>query len=240
MEVAQRAEEFGDRRATASFLEPPSWREALGKLGKERMEASVEAYGGYDGAERRRVIAWPSGAEAVELRDYISEISVEGSSLAHRRILGTLTRAGLDRSKVGDVIVAREGERAAVAVHPSIELAAAHALTVAIGKRGSVEPSSGAMSDMAERSEIEAERVSRTVPSLRADALVAAATGESRTRAREMAEKGSVRVNWVEANPDDRVEIGDNLSVRGFGRVIVESAEPTRRGRFAALLALRS
>ena len=62
-----------------------------------------------------------------------------------------------------------------------------------------------------------------TVASLRLDAVVAASFNYSRNRAKQLIERGQVRVNWEEIDrPDYELASRDLISVRHGGRIKVQ------------------
>ncbi|WP_373819991.1 S4 domain-containing protein, partial [Weissella soli] len=64
------------------------------------------------------------------------------------------------------------------------------------------------------------ETSSLTVSSLRLDTIVANGYNISRTHAKELVERGAVRVNWTDIDrPDFMLAVNDLISVRKFGRL---------------------
>ena len=62
--------------------------------------------------------------------------------------------------------------------------------------------------------------INTTVSSLRLDTIVANGYNVSRTHAKELVERGMVRVNWTEIDrPDFMLAVNDLISVRRFGRM---------------------
>ena len=77
-----------------------------------------------------------------------------------------------------------------------------------------------------------------TVASLRLDAVVASGFHLSRTDAAELIVAGHVKLRHLPTErPDARVQEGDAVSVRGYGRLTVEQVgNPTKKGRLPVTL----
>ena len=153
--------------------------------------------------------------------------------LGHRDCLGSILGTGLERDKVGDVIVTDRGFQAVVAAEVVDFL-----LTnlTHVGKAPvSVDPI-----DL-EQLEVAPERVKEikaTVASLRLDAVASSGFGVSRTRMARDIKAERVKLNWKPVrDPAHDVAEGDILSIRGRGRVVVEEIQgTTRKGRIGVLL----
>ena len=77
-----------------------------------------------------------------------------------------------------------------------------------------------------------------TVPSLRLDAVLASGMKMSRARAAELIREGAVAVEHRQETRTDRLlEEGQQLSIRGFGRIrLREVGDRTRKERWPILL----
>ena len=188
----------------------------------------------FDGAERRRVIVSGSGKRQRDVKDaqqqgsnvlaeVHSSVLRHDDAVSHRRALGALLNGGgIDRSKVGDMIVSSDGLRIACAITPNLVGAACSALP------GLAEPHPGALKQLYAETNAELladsnAHITRTVPSMRADALAAAALDLSRSQARDLAERGCILANWQEMKAHSHLEGSETVTVRGHGRFYVHS-----------------
>lgn len=216
------------------FLDPHGLKVAAGVI-ESIPAASYRAYGGYPGAERRRLLVFPQFYLVELLEDPVSAIELEspGAGLSHRDCLGAILGTGLKRDMVGDILVTGRGFQAVVAVESvefllhNLDRIGAHPV-----RAYEIDP---------ERLEVEPERVREikaTVASLRLDAVAGAGFGASRTKMAREIKSERVKVNWAPVtSPSHTVSEGDVLSIRGRGRVIVEQvAGTTRKGRINILL----
>ena len=82
------------------------------------------------------------------------------------------------------------------------------------------------------------DRKRMTVSSMRVDAIVKAASGVSREDAQKLVTQGHVKLNHEEiTSPTKTAESGDILSVRGYGRYKILSADAvSRSGRIAVYI----
>ncbi|MFZ2876943.1 MAG: S4 domain-containing protein, partial [Enterococcus aquimarinus] len=65
-----------------------------------------------------------------------------------------------------------------------------------------------------------------TVSSLRLDTVISTVFNISRQRSKQLIESGKIKVNWVESErPDFMLDLLDIVSIRGFGRLQIQSIE---------------
>lgn len=215
--VNQASKEY--RPILTSFLNPRQ-RYILTSLVNRQSELKQEAQGIFDEAESQRVLIMPDYYEA-KLADFEMtlleiEYSQKFATLQHRTILGALVHNGLKRESFGDIVV-DENQRWQVAVSNAIVPFIQQNL-VRMGRQ-KVKAVPVAVTQVITLVQ-EWVETDVTVTSLRLDTLVAQAYHLSRTQAKELVERGLVRVNWTDiSQPDFNVETGDLLSVRGYGRV---------------------
>ena len=184
------------------------------------LPAPYSLYGGAEGCERR--VARFGYAEGDDTEGYpidIIEIAPKSekfaSDLTHRDFLGALMHTGVEREKIGDIIV--RGKRAYAFVEAS--LAPYFADTLETVGRTSVVCRAGAV--VPEGELFRAEESIVRVSSLRLDALIAQAFRLSRGDAAELFTAERVFVNGALAKgPSAAPKEGDIISARGFGRFI--------------------
>ena len=236
----------------SSFLSPREIYYATRYLNHRGV--SFFAFGGYLGAERKRLYFVPDYvALSEELRNdpedelacieaiggygiesQISALRIVGSgyrALAHRDFLGSLLGLGLERSVLGDVAVEDEQGRSAVVF---CETRIADFIEDALGR---VANDKVKISRLEISSYVPPKRdftaITDTVASSRLDGVVAALCGLSREKARDAVVGGLVEINFErEERPDRTVTPPALISVRGVGRFRVRSlSDRTRKGR---------
>ncbi|HBL35283.1 MAG TPA: photosystem II S4 domain protein [Firmicutes bacterium] len=204
-------------------------------------------FGGYRKAERQRMVLVPAFylTEAVESplaylsikppakKGKVAPSGAEEPCFTHRDVLGALLGLGLKREKIGDLLLTKDEAQAIVAeeiadfIQTNLTKVGALAVTVE-----AIDP---------EQLNIPVERVKEiksTVASLRLDAVAGIGYGVSRSRMAREIKMAKVKVNWRPVtDPDYKVDVGDVLSMRGRGRVVVaELGGETKKGRLVVKL----
>lgn len=193
--------------------------------------------GGYPAAERQRLVIGPEYLDMQEVDNALVMLAVTGNlkyqNLAHRDFLGSILGLGIKREKIGDIIVNDNG--CLVIVDESISgyiinnLTKVHRVSVVV-KRTAFET--------LELPEEKTKEIRTTVSSLRIDAVAAAGYGVSRTKMALDITAEKVKVNWnTVSDPSFNVKEGDKISIRGRGRVEVETVKgETKKGRLSVIL----
>ncbi len=175
--------------------------------------------GGFEGAERKRLLLSPSWEDEDRMDNHIQYIRIQPTdkketSLGHRDYLGAIMNLGFKREKVGDILVQ---EREATAM---IDESLTDYLCLQLERVGH----SKVVIERIDREnlrlpEVEPATINCTVSSLRLDAVLAAACRISRTDAADLIEAGRVQLNHhVTEKCAASVKEEDLLSVRGYGR----------------------
>lgn len=191
--------------------------EAEQALAKQYLESigfdSFGFYGGYENSERKVLCldyydddpVYPISALEFKFR--------QADKLTHRDFLGALMSLGIERETVGDILV--EDGRCVVFVKTEI----ADYIKSQISKigRAGVRVSDADVSSLPKgRGE---EEKSVIVSSLRLDNIVAAISGASREKTKNLILSGNVTLNFFECtNISKSVCEGDVLTVRGKGK----------------------
>ncbi|MDQ0190986.1 hypothetical protein JI721_00945 [Alicyclobacillus cycloheptanicus] len=195
------------------FLSP---REQMLALSVGRREGLFAAgWGGYEGAERQRMLLMPGDWQPQHADFQVAALVLEAQEpLAHGAVLGSLLGTGVDRRKVGDIAVL--GAKAYVAVCRDL---VPH-LQAELRQVGRSSVSLTPVNEALAWPPTVYEPVVISVASLRLDTVVAQACHWSRGRAQAAVEAGQVSLNHTPCeHPDEVVQPGDTLSVRGFGRI---------------------
>lgn len=244
-DMRKRAERY--ELCVGSFLSPREQHYALQKLQSVSTEAFGVLYGGYDGSERNRLFILPDYLKredgvytAATLRAMIPELSeesvrvlsIDGSGyrrLTHRDYLGSLLGLGIERNKLGDIIVKDD----------------CHALVFCDGAMadyilGGLHRVGGDTVKVAETSvddDFSVERrmraISDTVASPRLDSIVSCLIGTSREKTQDLIREGLVEVDYETCDKKDKTpREGAVVSVRGYGKYVIQSvSEQTKKGR---------
>ncbi len=194
-------------------------------------DITADEWGGYHGAERSKIMFRQVG-HAGETDWQIAAVCAEWDPryrlIGHRDVLGSLLGLGLERDVFGDVIM--RGATAQVVVDTPL---AAYLLQewkhiANIGVRVTPLP----LTDIVPKEEV-CKELRATVASLRLDAIGAAGFGISRSKMAAAVAAEKVRVNWQRAKgPAQTLAVGDVISFRGRGRVILaELTGTSRKGR---------
>ena len=162
----------------------------------------------------------------------IAPLAISGSTyvnLTHRDYMGSILGLGLEREVVGDIVP--RDDHSALIFSSEVTAEFIKGTLTKIG-RDTVKISNF---DIPAGYEIEKKLEEKLViaASPRLDAVVAGFTGASRADAKSLCLGGFVDVNHLtEESPDRALGVGDTVSVRGYGKFIINSfAGETRSGR---------
>lgn len=196
-----------------------------------RVAASFD--GGWPDAERVQVCFHPAWAEA-EFTAVWLEIrwAAKFAHVEHRDLLGSLMGLGMDRAFFGDLIALED--RAYLLVLPEMAVR----LPMEWDKAGNVPIKVKVLEETPVIEPPKGDLLRDTVASLRLDCILAAGMKTSRSRAAEIIRTGAVAVEHMPEERTDRVlEVGQLLSIRGFGRIrLMEVGNPTRKDRLPVML----
>lgn len=183
-------------------------------------------FGGYEDSERKKFGVFPEWEEASTDAFPITAVKISckySKKLTHRDYLGTIMSLGIDRSKTGDICVG-DGE-AYVFVDDDI----AEYIKANISKIANV----GVNVTLEKCSEVKTaqkryEMKSLVCASMRLDAVCAAICGKSRENIKRMINLGEIKLNYKEETDLSKsVKEGDLLSLKGYGRFILQSIDGT-------------
>ena len=212
------------------FLSPREQRLAQAMLNAAGIRTGYVFDGGCGEAERKILVflpAWmeePAGDELVFLR-----AAFHGEeSLTHRDILGSLMGLGVTRERVGDILVSPHS--ADIVAAPSLrdfflrEWTQAGRVKLTVTEIGREE---------LRLPQAQVKVIRDTVPSLRLDAVAAAAFSMSRGRAAELIAAGKVNLDHVPCLKGDKpVAEGAVLTARGFGKAkLTQVGGLSKKGR---------
>ena len=222
----------------------PLWTDFLDPAQLEQVKAVLtwnngirfRVFGGYSKAERQRLVIYPDYyiAEAIEpTLAYLQISSNSPEELTHRDYLGSLLALGLKREKIGDLLVS--GAVCQVILVPELVpfiLTQLDRVGNSRVKTIEIDPEQLNLPNVREK------EIRTTVASLRLDAIAALGFGESRTKMAREIRAERLKVNWKPVkNPDQPVNPGDVISMRGRGRVVFrEQSGTSKKGRLGVVL----
>lgn len=199
---------------------------------------NYKLYGGYEEAERKVAIIYPEKYDEKMLEKNYSKIlkivriklpEEEQGKYSHRNYLGGIVKLGLNREKLGDILVANEGaDIITVENFANILKEQLPSLTRFENSNITIEEIQNL-----KRREIKIEEVKIIVPSLRLDNIVSDLARTSRSKAVQIMAQERVFINGKnETKPSKQVKLNDVITIRGKGRfTIKEFAGTTRSGR---------
>jgi len=205
---------------------------------KNLFSAGYETYGGYELSERQMAAFLPD-AFSYDYRYPVKVIKISpanrkfAESLSHRDYLGALMNLGIDRCKLGDILVDED----------SALLFAAEGIAGYIAENLSQVRHTIVTTEIKDTADISYtpryETVKGTVSSIRLDTVLAAAYPLSRSKLSVFIESGKVFINGkLITGNGHSVKEGDVISVRGLGRIVYEGIiSETKKGRY--LISLR-
>ena len=218
--------------AATVFLSPREQQLARALLNAAGVRAGYVLDGGYEEAERKRLVFLPDWAGEESAGDELAFLRADfhgaDSALTHRDILGSLMGLGVVRERVGDILVSPHS--ADIVADPSLRdfflrewrEAGRVKLTVSEIAREELRVP-----------QVQVKTIRDTVSSLRLDAVTAAAFSMSRGKAAELIAAGKVNLDHVPCiKPDKPVAEGAVLTARGLGKArLTEVGGLTRKGR---------
>ncbi len=211
----------------------------LHTIPKGELYTSYVTFGGYDYSERQMVAFLPD-ALSYNYEYPISVLKISpiqkkfSDVLSHRDYLGAILNLGIERCKIGDILV--EAGCAFVFVQTSMTDYLRESLCRI--KHTSVIV---ALEDMRDFHYVpKTKEISGTVSSLRLDSLLALAFSSSRSKLVAYIEGGKVFVNGKLITSNGyQIKEHDIISVRGLGRFkYIGNAAQTKKGRYFITLEL--
>lgn len=217
------------------FLDPHERAVALATLnGLRAMRTAYAFWGG--AADAERVFLGIGDGEAPDPANFpVTAVEItwrlktSRTTLTHRDFLGTVLSLGLERRRIGDIRVG-EGRCVLFAEKPLGSYIAEN--LVRVGGTGVISRENSAAAADAQPV---FQAISDTVASPRLDCITAALVNTSRAEAARLVEAGRVALNFLECtDPVRKVHDESAVSIRGYGRFLVDSVGPvTRKGRLS-------
>ncbi len=221
--------------AYSFFLNETERAEAELYLRGRTEDLCVRFFGGYDDAERTRLFIYPEYYELADISDCIKAVEIRGSgyeTLRHSSFLGALTSLGIDRAKMGDIVM-RENSAILFADEKIAEFLLSEPAPLTRVGRDTVRIFGYSLSEDFGNTR-EYKDIFDTVASPRLDCVVSSLASLSREKAKALIVSGQVMINHITEEKTDRaVESGDVVTVRSYGKFRVESlSDKTKKDRY--------
>ncbi|HLS06754.1 MAG TPA: YlmH/Sll1252 family protein [Bacillota bacterium] len=214
LELVQRTYE---RRLT-DFLDPREQEIVQSIIGENNSDFNWQFFGGSKASERQRAIIAPFYEEITN--NCFQLALLEGTyndkfmSITHQDVMGTFLSLGIDRNKLGDIVIAN-GVFQFFTDDTIVPYLQTNFISV---KRARITLQRKSLSDRLEPNE-QWKTFENVVPSLRLDAVIRSLFNISRKQATTLVKRGHVKVNFkVVDELAHTLNEGDLLSVRGKGR----------------------
>lgn len=231
-ETVQRNQKF----RISGFLDPFG-QEIAETVAANYDRIRVDFAGGYQGAERCRAVFihedFPGGMPEAGIECIEAAWNGQFARLSHRDVLGALMGLGIERDRIGDLLVANDRVRILCDSKMAEYLLASLTQIGAVG----VSCARMALSEIAPKEE-RCKEIRATVASLRVDSIAASGFGSSRSRAAADIAADKLKLNWQPVKSASKiVKEGDILSLRGRGRLeVAEVRGTTKKGRTVVVL----
>lgn len=225
--------------ATCSpFLNETQRAETAEYLRGRTGELMTAFFGGYEDSERTRLFIYPEYYDFEELCGCIRAVEIKGSGyveLRHSSFLGALTSLGIDRSKMGDIVI-KDNSAILFADEKIAEFLLSDPSPLSRVGRDTVKIREFEVTaDFGKNREYK--DIFDTVASPRLDSVVASLASLSRERAKQLILSGQVMVNHI---PRDKTDItvneGDVVTVRSYGKFRIGAlSDRTKKDRYKLL-----
>lgn len=204
--------------------------------------AAIRLYGGYEGAERQ-IAAFLPDALSFEFEDSmfpiqcvkISPISKKFcENLSHRDYLGALVHLGIERCKLGDIVIKEKDAYVFCQEHLT------EFLFQNLNKIRHTNVKLTRIDNPEELPKPTLKEIRGTVASVRLDSMISLAFSSSRNSMLGLIEGGKVYVNGkISTSNGHPLKEGDIVSVRGYGKFRYEKIlQTTKKGRYGVLISL--
>lgn len=203
---------------STDFLDPYERRIAISIL-NQFDELSYSELGGIKTAERKTIVIYPHYYNLDDCDITIKSLMIHGyiSKFTHRDFLGSILSLGINREKIGDILI--HENYAQIVVKKEIS----DFILITLNKIGreNVRIKEIPINSL-KAMDIQYKELTTTVSSLRLDAVISSSLNLSRNDSQKLIDSGSVKLNWEPIEKIHReVEEGDIVSIRGYGRFIV-------------------
>ena len=220
--------------ASTDFLDP--YERSLAKSILNRFdEINYLENGGIDQAERKIISIYPHYLDSSTVENEIVALRLTGDlqELSHKDYLGGILSLGINRTKIGDILLHNDY----VDIIVKSELSDFIILNAnKIGNQNITIKQCPIEQLLAV--ELDFKEMNRVLSSNRLDSYISGCYNLSRKDSGNIIKSGRVKVNWQSIEKISKeVEVGDMISVRGYGRSIFHSVEGlTKKDNLKAII----
>ena len=222
--------------ASTCFLSPREQELAKYLFGEAE---GLHAFGGYGDAERKMLVYLPEYLEESALYDEDSPCVClraaffQGDSPSHRDFLGALMGSGIARESVGDILV----DKGQCDFFVTAEIAPYLLQNFTSAGRTKLHLSQIALTD-ANIPQPEVKEIRDTLASLRLDSVISSGFRIGRSLAAQYVSAGKAAIDGLPCEkPDKPVPEGAKISVRGLGKIKLESVNGrTKKDRISVVI----
>lgn len=193
--------------------------------------------GGLKESERKVFLIYPDyyqwREEDIPIRglmiyDYVGKYS-------HRDFLGSVLSLGINREKVGDILIHENYTQVVI----KNEISDFVMISLDKISKENIKVKEIPLIDI-KKGNVEYKDICVTVPSLRLDAIISSCWNLSRQYSQKLIKSDKVKVNWEPIDKASKeVSKGDLISTRGYGRFILYSIDGiSRKGRIKIMIRL--
>ncbi|GLI19000.1 RNA-binding protein [Tepidanaerobacter syntrophicus] len=221
-----------NREKKASNFLDPAEQEIARNVASGFPDMDFYLDGGYENAERRILVAYPKGMEDEPFKQPIGALRITSRDLSahpgHRDYLGAILGLGINREKIGDILVGKDYTDIVVK-EEIMEYIGTNLLKVG---NAPVEVEEISLKELL-KPERAYKEIKGTVASLRLDAVACIAFGISRSKMAPFIKGENVRINFKTVkDPSAPVKEGDVISANRLGRAkIMEVGGQSKKGR---------
>lgn len=179
--------------------------------------------GGIEHSERKIITIFPQYLDSSTVEEDIVALRVTGDleGLSHRDYLGGILSLGINRNKIGDILLHDDY------VDYIVKSELSDFIMLKLEKVGNKKIKTEKTTlDKLIPVELEYKDIDRVLSSNRIDSYISACYNLSRKESGKIVKSDSVKINWENVEkPSVEVEKGDLISVKGYGRSIFHSIE---------------
>jgi|SRR5690625_4757276 len=206
-----------ERRLT-DFLNPREQEILRMIIGENNPDYILQFNGGSEHAERKRAIIAPFyesiTPDCFNISLLAGTFNEKFMTINHRDVMGTFLSLGIDRSKLGDIIIS-EGSFQFLTDETITDYLLVNFVSI---KRTKVTLQHQPLSELKKPKDVW-QAYEKIIPSLRLDAFISSLHNMSRKQATTLIERGYVKVNHKVVDQHAfLIDEGDLVSVRGKGR----------------------
>lgn len=211
------------------FFDPYERRLAKSIL-NQFSDIAYKELGGIKEAERKVILIYPDYYQYDNMDVPIASLMIEANTqkYSHRDFLGSILNLGINREKIGDILIHEDY------VQLVVKKEIFEFILINMRKVGKEKVKVKQIPlECLRQGHVEYKDILITIPSLRLDAIISGGLNLSRNDSQRLIESERVKVNWEPVSRVSKEVLeGDTISVKGYGRFILNSVEGiSKKGR---------